>query len=537
MTASQPKGAHVPLKGSRRYHRAGAQVMGRCDQQEWCEVTVKVRRKAALPEPVPGKPISRADLSSRYGAESNDLDTVAKAFSALGLTVISKNVATRSVKLAGAVSKMENAFGVNLLRVKHEDLTYRGRIGEIQIPAELSKIVTGVFGLDTRPMVKRRRHLEVQAVHAQALPPPDQRPWFLPQELAAAYDFPDGDGSGQRIGILEFGGKYIASDLSAFLNFAGLSSATPEVIVKHAMPMPSSLQNDADFIGETMLDIEVVAGLCPGATIAVYFSQFTEQGWIENLDAVLSDQDAPPILSVSYGLAEGQDIWTQQTIDHINDALKELANAGMTVLVSTGDDGSDDQVNDGGAHVSFPASSPYVLAVGGTSLDRSTGDEIVWFEGDGVRRDQGGATGGGVSEMNAKPSWQTVDVRSVDPSATGGRIIPDVAADAAGSTGYFTVANGSPGIVGGTSAATPLWAGLLLRIVQAGKNLGFLTPRFYGPTATTSGKTLGAVACRDITSGSNKSGSSAAGYSARPGYDACSGWGSPKGKALLDHLP
>ena len=432
---------------------------------------------------------------------------------------------------------MEKAFGVNLLRVKHDDIMYRGRIGDIQIPADLAKIVTGVFGLDTRPMVKRKRHLEAQAVHAQALPPPDHRPWFLPQELADAYDFPDGDGASQKIGILEFGGKYIPQDLKSFLNFAGLSSATPEVLVKHAMPMPSQLQNDPDFIGETMLDIEVIAGLCPAATIAVYFSQFTERGWIENLDAVLTDKDAPPILSVSYGLAEGQDIWTQQAIDHVNDALKELANAGMTVLVSTGDDGTDDQVNDGGAHVSFPSTSPYVLAVGGTSLDRTSGDEIVWFEGDGVRRDQGGSTGGGVSEMNPKPSWQTVNIHSVDPSADNGRIIPDVAADAAGSTGYFTVANGNPGIVGGTSAATPLWAGLLCRIVQSGKNVGFLTPRLYAPTGTTSGKTLGAVACRDITSGNNKSGSSAAGYSAKPGYDACTGWGSPKGRVLLDNLP
>ena len=190
MAASQPKAEHVPLKGSRRYHRAGAQVLGRCDQQEWCEVTVKVRRKAPLPEPVPGKPLSRADLAAKYGAESKDLDTVEKVLGGFGLTVLSKNAAARTVKLAGAASKMERAFGVNLLRVKHNDVVYRGRVGEIHIPAQLSKIVTGVFGLDNRPMIKRRKPIQSQAV--QALPPPDQRPWFLPQELADAYKFPDG---------------------------------------------------------------------------------------------------------------------------------------------------------------------------------------------------------------------------------------------------------------------------------------------------------------------------------------------------------
>ena len=534
MSAQKGQVEHVPLKGSRRYHRSGAKVMGKCDQQEWCEVTVKVRRKAPLPEPVPSKPLSCADLTAKFGAEPKDLDAAEKVLTSFGLTMLSRNAEARTVKFGGPASKMEKAFGVQLLKVKHDDVIYRGRVGEIHIPAELGQVVTGVFGLDNRPMIKRRKPIQSQAV--QALPPANQRPWFLPQELADAYQFPAGDGSGQKIAILEFGGKYIASDLQLFLKLAGLKSATPEVNVKNVLPLPAQQQNDPDSIGETMLDIEVIAGVCPKATIDVYFSRWSEKGWVDNLDAVMTDADAAPIVSVSYGLAEGQDIWTQQAVDHVNDTLKELANAGVTVCVSTGDDGSDDQVADGQAHVSFPASSPYVLAVGGTTLDRSTNDEVVWFEGDGVRRDQGGSTGGGVSEFNPKPSWQTVNIPSVDPSVKSGRIIPDVAADAAGSTGYFMVAQNTPAIVGGTSAATPLWAALLTRIGQAGKKVGFLTPRLYTANSTTGGKPLGSVACRDITSGSNKSGDSVAGYSALVGYDACTGWGSPNGKALLEHL-
>ena len=80
-----------------------------------------------------------------------------------------------------------------------------------------------------------------------------------------------------------------------------------------------------------MLDIEIVAALCPKATIVVLFSQFSEDGWIANLDAILADHAAPTIVSVSYGLAEGTDIWTQDAIDEINDTLKALANAGITV--------------------------------------------------------------------------------------------------------------------------------------------------------------------------------------------------------------
>jgi kumamolisin len=509
-------------------------VLGRSDRQEWCEVTVKVRRKAPLPEPVPGKPISRADLASRYGADPNDLDAVAKALAAFGLTVLSKSAAAHAVKVAGPVSAMEQAFGTQLFRVKHNDVLYRGRVGEVYLPQELAGIVTGVFGLDSRPMIKRRKPLQLQANHL--IPPADQRPWFLPQELADAYQFPAGDGAGQTIGILEFGGHYIASDLQQFLQLAGLSGAVPEVKVANVHTLPPQERNDPDAIGETMLDIEIVAGICPKATIVVYFSRWTEKGWIDNLDAVLADGAAPSVLSVSYGLAEGDNIWTQGAIDHVNDVLKELANAGLTVCVATGDDGSDDQVPDGQAHVSFPASSPYVLSVGGTALSRATGEEVVWFEGDGLRRDGGGSTGGGISAMNPRPDWQgSLDLASVNPHAPNGRILPDVAANAAGSTGYFMVSQNTPQVSGGTSAATPLWAALLTRLRQAGTAVGFLTPRLYQPGPTTSGKPLGMVACRDITQGSNASGS-ADGYSAGVGFDAVTGWGSPNGTDLFNHL-
>jgi kumamolisin len=534
MAGSKDRSVHVPLKGSRRYHRPGAQVLGRCDRHEWCEVTVKVRRKAPLPEPVPGQPISRADLEARYGADSKDLDNVDKVLTAFGLKVLSKNVTTCCLQAAGAAEVMEQAFGVHLLRVKHHDVLYRGRIGEIQIPAQLSGIVTGVFGLDTRPMVKRRKPFQLQAVHP--IPPADQRAWFLPQELAEAYKFPAGDGAGQTVGILEFGGHYIASDLQLFLKMAGLGSASPEVTVRNVHTLPPSQKNDPDSIAETMLDIEVVAGVCPKANIAVYFSLWSEKGWVDNLDAVVSESNIPPVVSISYCLAEGQDIWTQQAIDHVNDSLKALANAGITVCVSSGDDGSDDQVADGQAHVSFPSSSPYVLSVGGTSLHRSTGNEVVWFEGDGVRRDGGGSTGGGVSDMVGRPEWQNFDISSVNPGGPNGRIVPDVAANAAGGTGYYMVAQNSPQVSGGTSAATPLWAALIARILQGGKQVGFLTPRLYKPSPKTSGQPVGFAACRDITDGSNKSGTAAGGYSAAVGFDATTGWGSPKGLDLVKYL-
>jgi kumamolisin len=293
-----------------------------------------------------------------------------------------------------------------------------------------------------------------------------------------------------------------------------------------------------------MLDIEIVAALCPKAKIVVLFSDFSEDGWIANIDAILADPTSPTIVSVSYGLAEGTDIWTQNAIDQINDTLQALANAGITVCVSSGDDGTDDQVQDAQAQLDFPASSPFVLAVGGTALDKSTGSEVVWFDGDGLRRDGGGSTGGGVSAFNARPSWQSgIDINSANPGAMNGRIVPDVAANAAGSTGYLMVApdpnNGgkSAGLIsGGTSAATPLFASLLVRIQEAGKAVGFLPPKLYASSSASGGQPVGAVAFRDITKGQNATGS-APGYSATVGFDAVTGWGSPIGQELLAKLP
>jgi kumamolisin len=496
-------------------------------------VLVKVRRQAALPEPDPDHPLSRAELA-RYGADPKDLDLVEHELSRYGVTVEAKNPTTRSVTAAGPVSAMEQAFGVRLFDVEHLGVRYRGRTGDIYIPRNLDGVVTAVFGLDTRPMIKRipRRVIHVAA---SATASAAQRLWFYPAELAQAYQFPKADGSNQVIGILEFEGTFNPSDLQQFWKLGGTSGPVPRVNVVQVEALPPSQANDPDGTGETMLDVEVVAAVCPKAAIRIYVSAFTEKGWVSNLDAALSDKTSPTVISISYSYPEGVQPWTQQAVDEVNESLKELANAGITVCVSSGDDGSSDGEDDGLAHVGFPATSPYVLAVGGTSLNRRTGTEVVWREGTGVRPD-GGATGAGVSAMNPRPSWQSAfkDIQSVNPHAPAGRILPDVSANAALNTGYRIYTSGWQ-TVGGTSAATPLWAALIARLQQLGKKVGFLTPRLYAPTPKTNGQPLGKAACRDVVSGSNASGN-AEGYSAGSGFDAASGWGSPNGQKLLNSL-
>jgi kumamolisin len=523
--------SHIPLEGSERVAAPGATAIGPADGNEWLEVTVKVKRKAELPEPGDRTQpmLTREALGARYGADPAALDDAAATLAGYGLQILDKDPKTRSIKLAGTVQAMEQAFRVKLMHYKHARGNFRGRLGPVNVPAALGGIVEAVLGLDDRPVAKRREG-RIRPV-SLSLAASSARPWFFPGELAAIYNFPaGGDGGGQVIGLIEFGGGYFADDLAKFCAAAKIT-APPEIVPISVNHMPTAQRDGAE--GEVMLDIEVVAGICPNATIPVYFSQFTTKGWVDVLDAAVHDDaHRPQILSISWGDAEDHASWTRAAIRQVNETLKEAALLGVTVCVASGDDGTDDQVGDGHAHVDFPASSPYVLAVGGTSLSQIEGQrrEVAWKDGDGLRRDGGGSTGGGVSAVFARPAWQNVPVVSVNPHARPGRVVPDVAADASANTGYFVVVDGHAGVSGGTSASAPLWAALVARINASGKHAGYLTPLLYKPLQ--GGQTVGAAACNDITACDNAT-AAVGGYRAQAGYDAVTGWGTPDGEKLL----
>jgi kumamolisin len=528
---------HVVLKGSRRFHRGGVEILGRADLHDWCEVTVKLRRKIPIPEPsTRGSPVlTKKALLGSHGADPNDVKKVEDAFKQYRLTVVERNDPAASIRFGGSTEDMERAFAVHLFKARCEGRAYRARTGDIHIPRELDGIVIGVFGLDNRRMTRHHRHGSKKSITHSASP--KSRPWFFSGELASLYKFPANDGAGQTMGIIELDGEFLAHDLKKFGEIAGLRQV-PKVDVINVETIDPSGQSFQEACVEVMLDVETVAGACPGADIVVYFSNFTEQGWVEAIDSAVHDSAHDlACISISFGLAEGADIWTEQAMELVNDSLKAAAALGIPVCVASGDDGSDDQVGDGRAHVDFPASSPFVLAVGGTTLIRSAGafTEVAWKEGDGLRQDGGGSTGGGVSAVFSRPNWQTVDITSVNPRAPKGRCIPDVSADAAESSGYRMVVFGRTITEGGTSAAAPLWAAFIARLRAAGKKVGYLTPQLYQPNAKTSGKPLGAVCCNDITKGDNDT-AAAGGYSAGEGYDAVTGWGSPKGDSFLEFL-
>ncbi len=531
------KSTHVVLAGSHRPVSPGATAMSRADADETIELTIKLRRISPLPEPGSGSssPVVRSSFAAKYGASDEDIKKAETVLERFGLETVSENAAARSIRVSGSIEEIENAFQVKLFHYSGNRGIYRGRAGNIYIPEELDGIVEGVFGLDTRAVSNRRRSNPHAIDISGASKPAKHRSWFYSNELAKLYNFPAGDGSGQTIGIMEFGGGFFPNDLQQFCNAAGVG--VPNVIPVSVHNTPTNVVDQKDHAEvEVMLDVEVVAGVCPKSTIVVYFCPGTsEQGWVDGFDTAIHDaQNNPSVISVSWGGPE--EIWSAAGMNAINESLKAAATLGITVCVSSGDDGSDDQVGDGHAHVNFPASSPYVLAVGGTALKvkNNTIKETAWKQGDGLRADNGGASGGGISEFFQRPSWQDVTIPSVNPGAIDGRVLPDVAADASGATGYFVFADGQPMPgVGGTSASTPLWASLISLInASVGKNVGYLTPLLYQSEGSSA---LGSQVCNDITTGNNIS-SKGGGYSAKPGYDAVTGWGSPKGVALLTAL-
>lgn len=521
---SSPK-KRIPLAGSERAPMEGAQVIGPANPNEKVDVTIRLRSRAGkkpivsdaeLMKPIKDRKIlTRAEFESQHGADPVSIARVEAFAREHKLTVKETTAARRTVILTGTVAALSAAFGVELKEYQHPGGKYRGRTGAIQLPEELQGVVEGVFGLDNRPQAKphfRRRRARAGA-NAD-----DGSASYTPPQAAALYDFPTGvNGSGECIGLIELGGGYTASDLANYWQQFNLST-TPTVSAVSVGDGSNSPTGDPDSAdGEVMLDIEVAGSIAPGAKIVAYFADNTDAGFLNAITTAVHDTtNNPSILSISWGGPESS--WTQQAMTSMDEAFQSAAAMGVTVCVAAGDDGSTDGVSDGLNHVDFPASSPNVLACGGTTLEasgNSISSETVWNE----LASNEGATGGGISDVFPLPSWQ--NGVGVPPSANAGahvgRGVPDVAGDADPTTGYNTLVDGQSGVIGGTSAVAPLWAALIALINQTnGKPAGLITPLLYPNAAT-------AADFNDVTSGNNGA------YSAGPGWDACTGLGSPIG--------
>ena len=526
-------GSLVRLAGSERASLPDVTDTAPLDPQERAEITLVLRRRAELPEEIVVGPtvLTSDQLAEGYGADPADVDLVRRELGSRGLEVTAVHAVTRRVKVAGTLGDLSSAFGTTLRQVSSPDpggrgrVTHRYREGPLYVPAALAGVVTAVLGLDTRPQAQPHFRTPRDAAAAQGTS-------YYPNQVAQIYDFPAGTtGAGQTVAVIELGGGFTTSDLDAY--FGGLGIAVPSVT---AASVDGAANNPGDTSGASMevnLDIDVIGAAAPGAAQIVYFAPNNgDQGFVDAISDAAGATPPPIAISISWGQSE--DSWTAQGLSAMNAAMSDAAALGITVCAAAGDNGSSDGVNDGQVHVDFPASSPYALACGGTKLlaDAATGtisSEVVWNE---LAANEG-AGGGGVSDKFAQPAWQAsagVGARAASQpgtTAAGGRGVPDVAGNADPVTGYQIYSGGQAQVVGGTSAVAPLWSALIARLAQAtGKRFGLLQPLLYAgvsPGADVPG-------FRDITSGNNGA------YTAGPGWDACSGLGSPDGTALLTRL-
>jgi kumamolisin len=518
--------AQHPLAGSERLSLPGAQSVGPADPAERLDVTVILRQAAA--DELRGKVrnlaagncsetrVRREDFAGQFGALPEDIAAVRTFAASRGLEVTEANPARRTVVLRGTVAAFNVAFGVDLQRFKHADGAYRGRTGPVHLPNALKDAVEAVLGLDNRPIARSRirRRPATSPIQPHGSAGPDSS--FSPAVLASLYGFPPSGGRGACVAIIELGGGYRIADLQAYFAAIGVSRwpDISTVSVDHGMNLPTGDANGPD--GEVMLDIEVVGAVAPASKIVVYFAPNTDAGFLDAITTATHDTaNRPSVISISWGGPESA--WTPQAMTAFDNALQSAAAMGISVCVAAGDNGCGDGADDGADHVDFPASSPHVLACGGTSVQAANlaiSREVAWNGGG-----NGGAGGGGISSFFPLPPWQAglTVLKAGQSGPLTMRGVPDVSGNADPETGYYVRIDGSDTVLGGTSAVAPLWAGLIACINAAkGGSVGFINPSLYRRPA----------AMREVTQGSNGD------FAAAVGWDACTGLGSPNGFAL-----
>lgn len=528
--------SNVQLPGSTAPPLPGANALGPTATADRVEVDVVLRYPEGAP-PLPDHvahaavPLterrhpSHAEFAASHGAHPDDVRVVERFAADHGLTVDRVDPVHRTVRLVGPAEAVGRTFGVELMDYDHPLGAHRAHTGPLLVPEEVARITSGVLGLDTRPAV----------VEPRQQPAMDEHPaGHLPSQIAQAYSFPpDLTGRGASIAIVQLGGGYKEATLSRYF---GTVTKTPAPKVE-SISVSGAENNPADKRSsyEVCLDIEVAGAVAPGAAINVYFAPNCHAGFLAAVKHAVHDAEREnSVVSISWCSGEHRPDAPDEAIPTfyrlMNETLQEAAALGIPVCVASGDLGSSAGRTDGFVRPYFPSSSPYALACGGTTLSLTgvaPDGEVVWHSA------KGSASGGGVSALFDQPKYQSASnvPPSLNPGGRRGRGVPDVAGHADGETGYLILFNDAthPQRMAGTSAVAPLWAALIAMMTEhLGRRVGFLNPSLYEI-----GSTKGTL--RDITSGDNDT-STLGGYSARPGWDACTGLGSPHGVRLIQAL-
>lgn len=558
-------GNKAQLVNSEREKLAGTKLVSAAAPGDSMQVVVQLKSRASDAEldkmyklVTEGKhaPLTDAEFEKQFGVDSTGLQQLKKFAGDNGLKMTDENTDTKSgvVVLQGTAAQMEKAFDVRLNNYKSEvGETFRSYEGKASVSRELAPYLKNdVMGLDSRKMLSPRYMIDPEVEravnearegqfqpHAGKADIPKGR---MPVDILSAYGAPKNlDGSGYNACFLSFGGAP-PKGIDTYLQSQGVAPNSFSVINTTGRDLTPNKNVDA----ENGLDQTIIQEGLPKAHVNMIAGTFSEAGFLTAIDRATFPHpgDNPnggdyATMSISWGIFESY--WKPSAIKSIDDAFKKAAIKGMTVTVASGDNGAWGQNPLKKQTVDFPAGLDAVTAVGGTALtikpDGTYGSETAWG---GVSKQ--GASGGAIAEKIPRPDYQN-GVNTIPPNMDGnkfvGRAVPDVALNATPNPSQawevYVGTNLTPdGLapVGGTSASSPAWSVMAIKMAQElGKpSLGFLNPKLYELGKANSN------AFHDVTTGTNTDIDPHSplalwkhrfpGYSAGPGYDAVTGWGS-----------
>jgi pseudomonalisin len=474
------------------------------------------------------------EFATRFAPAPADYTAVVAWLQGEGFRVHPKVNGAR-IDFSGTVASVERSFGVRMQHYSHRGRAPLANENPAQLPSEFVDAVDFVR-LNTFPLAEPLVHIHTAATFVTAMAPSDM---YIAYDMQPLLDV-GVTGSGQTIAVVARS-DFKAGDITSFEQQFGVPAHLPEKVFPSTNPgigapngVCQGITNQSDRQscldgeeGEVVLDTEWAMAMAPGATVLVDISGADID---ESLLDIVTNHPEAKTVTMSLGACERLDRSDLSLFGHM---YTQAAAQGQTVTVSTGDDGADGCQDGRGRSVNVLASDAMVTAVGGTALDPGfdAAGNATAYVSETVWNDSDGASGGGASTLVAKPGYQSVPGVPED----GMRDQPDVALLASPSNaGYFVVIEGSVAVAGGTSAATPSWAGMVALLNDALHldGSGPLNATLYA-LGRQQYADNGAAVFHDVTVGNN-SFNQVVGYSAAPGYDLCSGLGSPD-VALLAH--
>jgi subtilase family serine protease len=479
-----------------------------------------------------------SDFAARFAPATAQVAAVRASLTKDGLAPGKISANGLTLPVTATAGKVESAFATSLKRIVMPD--GRTAIANTAAPSlapSVAGLVQGVVGLNTlaptspRIVISHARHSAAHATSsggasqgcAAAGSEASSQSSYTTSQIANRYHlstlYADGiKGSNVTVAVYELE-PFSSSDIAAFQSCFGTHAQVSTVRVDGGAGNGSGS-------GEAAMDVEDVIGLAPDASVRVYEGPSSGGGAYDTYARIVSDNVAK-VVTTSWGLCEADQ--SASTLAAENTLFEEAAVQGQTILASTGDQGTNDCSNKQQA-VDDPSSQPWVTGVGASSI-RSAG-ESVW-------NNSYGATGGGVSEVWARPSYQSAAAQSQSAitCGTGGttcRETPDVTADGDPNTGYVIYYDGQWNTMGGTSISTPTWAALAALADSspacAGRSVGFANPTLYKLAASAY-----TTSFNDVNTGNNGY-NHVPGFSAGAGYDMASGLGTPNANALVPEL-